>query len=703
MTDHFIIPIDAITKSILSILLKSKGPLSAAQIAEELAITPRMVSYRLKRARYWLNEQETELVIKQNYGIIIKLNKYTREELEQKLECSSAGKVIWSPESRWKVLVFRLLTKDNPGPAVIKQLQSKIGVSRPTLLTDLNKVEKWLNDYNLVLVRRPGYGIEIEGEERSLREAIVCLVLDNINNSYLQAYLASSSYLPITDFNPLFEDCIDAKNYVKDLNLNTISRQVHNLEGRLGIHFTDTASNYLSLLLAITIQRSRKGYFINHFQVENNIKDTIVYIEAKRLYSLIEKEFDLIFPLSEIYYFAINLAGSKTTNPQTSLSDLPIDTFTLWDPSDVINDFLLQVSLYLHPTFRVDRQIKRNLTLHIKPTLVRLRYDLPIRNPLLENIKLKYPYLFKITRECSGVIEVKIHRRVPDEELGYLVMHLAAELEKLEFRKKSRLSVLLVCGAGKAIVWLMASKLSRLFPDVIIKDILSAAEIPRKAAYFNDVDFVISTVPLKNIRVPVISVSPLLESSDLLKLRAKLRDNFQNCSSPVAYGTNGPTLVDLITADNIRVNIHVENWSEVVEEAGKPLLMSGAIKREYILAMKEAIRLYGPYVVIAPGVVLLHAQPEQGAKRVCMSLITLKKPICFGHPRFDPVEVAFVLGTTNDLKYINALRQLTSLVREKKKMRNICNAGSRNEVLQILHEHVVNLEHVHQTRNTVNL
>ena len=247
-----------------------------------------------------------------------------------------------------------------------------------------------------------------------------------------------------------------------------------------------------------------------------------------------------------------------------------------------------------------------------------------------------------------------------------------------------------------ATVMLMASKLHILFPDIIIKDTLCAAEIHSKSLCLENVDFVISTVPLGDIGIPIVSVSPLLEDSELMKIRALTRSDFHSSLSEVAYGLKGPSLVDLIPTDNIRINIHVELWSEVVVEAGKPLLISGAIERQYILAMEEMINQYGPYVVIAPGVVLLHARPEQGVNRVCMSLITLEEPINFGHSEFDPVEVAFVLGATDDFEHIYALRQLTSLLRDKKKIKSICKAGSRLEVRQILQEHIARLDQVLQ-------
>ena len=118
--------------------------------------------------------------------------------------------------------------------------------------------------------------------------------------------------------------------------------------------------------------------------------------------------------------------------------------------------------------------------------------------------------------------------------------------------------------------------------------------------------------------------------------------------------------------------------------AGELLVKSGAIRHRYIEAMKEAIWLYGPYVVFAPGVALLHARPEDGLNRISLSLITLDPAVPFGHKFNDPVSVAIVLGAVDTHSHLKALAQLANLLSDPQKIEQIRAARSKVELIRIL-------------------
>src|SRR2546427_259365 len=107
-----------------------------------------------------------------------------------------------------------------------------------------------------------------------------------------------------------------------------------------------------------------------------------------------------------------------------------------------------------------------------------------------------------------------------------------------------------------------------------------------------------------------------------------------------------PALGQLLAPQTIRLRVSAADRSAVVEQAGALLVASGGVEQRYVTAMNQALDTLGPYMVIVPGVALLHARPEDGAKRLCMSLLTLEPPVPFGNPDNDPVTVAFALAAT---------------------------------------------------------
>lgn len=143
-------------------------------------------------------------------------------------------------------------------------------------------------------------------------------------------------------------------------------------------------------------------------------------------------------------------------------------------------------------------------------------------------------------------------------------------------------------------------------------------------------------------------------------------------------------LADLLTERTVRVGVEAKDWEEVVAIAGQLLLDEGSIEPSYIDAMREVIHSLGPYVVIAPGVALLHGRPQHGVNRICMSLVVLKTPVNFGHPENDPVTLAFALGGVDERSHLDALAQLATLLSDEEANQRLRSAKTVDEVLEVI-------------------
>ncbi len=89
-------------------------------------------------------------------------------------------------------------------------------------------------------------------------------------------------------------------------------------------------------------------------------------------------------------------------------------------------------------------------------------------------------------------------------------------------------------------------------------------------------------------------------------------------------------------------------------------------------------------MVIWPGVVLLHARPDEGVNCLSMSLITLKNPVAFGTPGKDPVYIAIVLGAVNNNSHLNALFELNALMQKPLILDSLRNASSTFQIRSLL-------------------
>ena len=147
---------------------------------------------------------------------------------------------------------------------------------------------------------------------------------------------------------------------------------------------------------------------------------------------------------------------------------------------------------------------------------------------------------------------------------------------------------------------------------------------------------------------------------------------------------NTNPLSEMISARTIALNVVVKDWKEAVRVSGKLLFDSGSVEERYIEAMVEAVKELGPYIVIAPGVAMPHARPEDGVIEPCMSLITLKEPVNFGNEHNDPVKLVVSFGTIDHEAHVKALSKLARIIGDKQKLTSLFNADAVEQVEQII-------------------
>lgn len=145
-------------------------------------------------------------------------------------------------------------------------------------------------------------------------------------------------------------------------------------------------------------------------------------------------------------------------------------------------------------------------------------------------------------------------------------------------------------------------------------------------------------------------------------------------------------ILDLLKKDNIEIKASAEDWKEVVEKAGQLLKKAGYVEEKYIQAMKDSIIENGPYVVIGKGVALLHARPEDGVKKLGMSLLTLDQPIEFGNENNDPVKIAFAFCAEDNKKHVKAIADLSLVLMEENAVDQIAEMENISDILKYIED-----------------
>lgn len=141
----------------------------------------------------------------------------------------------------------------------------------------------------------------------------------------------------------------------------------------------------------------------------------------------------------------------------------------------------------------------------------------------------------------------------------------------------------------------------------------------------------------------------------------------------------------ILTKDFVRTGVSASDWKEAIHEGVKPLLEKGYIEERYEKAILENFKELGPYMVIAPGVVLSHARPENGVVQMGMSIVNLLEGVKFGHETNDPVYLVITLAASDNTSHLELLRELMGILMEDTKLHTLKFEKDLQKVLALFH------------------
>lgn len=134
----------------------------------------------------------------------------------------------------------------------------------------------------------------------------------------------------------------------------------------------------------------------------------------------------------------------------------------------------------------------------------------------------------------------------------------------------------------------------------------------------------------------------------------------------------------------LQVQERVESWPQALEICAQPLLEAQTIAPEYITAIIEQHHKLGPYYVLAPGLAMPHARPEEGAKGLGLSLLKLQQGVSFGSPEHDPVDLIIMLAAPDKHSHIEMISSLAELFSSDEDMLLLHQANTHEEIKKII-------------------
>ena len=508
------------TRDILKLLLQENSFQTTADIAEKLSVSAKTISRQLSKVEDVLKSVGLQLEKKSGAGIKVIGSDVKRYALSKQLK--STEKREYSPKERRSVIISKLLSSREPIKLFV--LSSAVHVTDSTISNDLDKLEPWFRNQGLKLLRKPGLGVSLLGDERDLRRAIVRYIYEHVGEESLLNIIQDNlpeDNEPVAQISKFLFELIDAGEWRR------LEQMIRVTENDLGYKLSDNAFIGLIVHLSLAVRRIKNHEPITiDAETCKPLRETREFSAALILAEKISAAFLIDVPESEVCYITMHILGARSRYNSASLG-----TISMMDNFRIVT---LARQIMKRAAKITGRDIDKNQSLlaglvnHLAPTISRLKMHMDIRNPLLSEIRQHYPELMTLTRKCVVEVESEIGETLPDAEIAYIAMHLGAALSDSEKFLHAVHRVVVACPTGMGTSRLLASRLRANFPTLQIVDEVPILEINSDYIASKDFEFIISTVPIARADRPVIVVSAALIDEDRKKIELELsRQNKQ--------------------------------------------------------------------------------------------------------------------------------------------------------------------------------
>jgi len=657
-------------------ILDLRYPISTAKISEEIGVKKRTLKEDLNIIHNLFHSKGLNLIRKPKIGVYLKCNSQaTKDNIKNELFLLQKS-INLDREDRFKKIFIDCITKDKI--PTIEDWCFEINSSRPTVMNDLKRVKTYFKENELMLEGKPGIGYKLKGNEENIRNAMVDFILranKNKTNKFIDAIFKNSGIKEVDAYSLLL---------IKNIQFSNIKTFLDNIQKDMDTVLVDRDYVILALKVAISILRIRDGYFViieskKLFNIMQNPAHKVVY---KNIH-IIEDSYYIKLSPEEIAYITLSFLSSKVQ-----------EFYSLGEKGMSHRGFDEEYSEYAKEVLRIANDIfgfpisdkigfVRIFALHLKSMLAKINYKVKIENPLLEDIKGQYPLPFSIAKKVTTMLGRKIHIEIPEEEAGYIAMYLAMAVEKTRHQKRKRKKVAVICAVGMATSSLLFWKLLNEMPDINVVQVGSYKDIVEGKIDL-DIDLIVSTIPLPQLKIPHVVISPFLNKKEKEVIRKILGIANHSLEYPSVLDLD---IENVLEEKLIFTNIQLRKSEEVIKLLGEALLKNKYVKNDFVKAAIEREKKFPTGLDTPIPIALPHADANFTLKKG-FAIATLKHSVAFksmgASDKILPIRIVLIPVLTQKSKDNITFYELLERCRDSKIAHGLLECNSSEEIKEIL-------------------
>ena len=328
-----------------------------------------------------------------------------------------------SSQTRMAYMFWQLMHAKEP--YLTDDLSEEMKVARTTTISDLNRLRKIIDKYDLKIKGKANTGLTLCGDEFKIR----MFILENI---YEQLYL---------NF-PLGQ---------------TIREKLYDFQDRLSMDALGFGFFYR--FFVVMIQRMESGHMIETLEPKyEDLYQSSAYNIVDEFLDEIEQVKGYKISKEERLFLSISVAGMRTP---ANTAEIEQKISISEGVADMIIEMLDRIKEELNVTV-IANELFDDFVYHVFFMINRLKYGFHIYNPMVDDFKNKYSVAYKMAEIGKEVLEERADIKMTEDEMGFLAAYFGVFLVEQEPEKK-RCRIAIVCGSGKIIGRLIENQLKKVF------------------------------------------------------------------------------------------------------------------------------------------------------------------------------------------------------------------------------------------------
>lgn len=401
-------------KILLELYKETDKFLTAACLSKKMNVSLRTIQGDLKAIKDLLGKEGSACIISAvSKGTCLHIENHEEFTAFLNSLCQQQTRVSLAyPSNRVLQISMHLLNQHRS--VSINTVTDTFFISASTFHNDLKKMQRLLREFELDLLKNDNR-ILIFGSEINKRKYIV------EKNIYLIHTPGGAGI-----------DYMDEKQIpiIKNLLTEVLIKYKYSV--------ADAEVQNAILLLNIMVKRIQKGFYINPSEL--NITDCLDVEEAisRDVFEHLRKRYVINITDYEISYFALYLKG-KSNCQSTSMISLEMDDF--------IRTAFQDIKVRFGIDFTDNINLRIALALHCVPLSIRLKYNMQLKNNMLNYIKQTFPLGYDIGIYFALLLENRYGKKMSDAEISLIAVHFYSSL--LEESYKTGIKRVLVISSMK--------------------------------------------------------------------------------------------------------------------------------------------------------------------------------------------------------------------------------------------------------------